>query len=674
MDLTIIQNSVILFQILCVIIVFATIFMRSRFFKEIFEHRPKLTTQILLMFFFGMLSIFGTLSGLIYGNVSGLAIFGAVVNVRDLGPMAAGLVCGPYIGIGSGIIGGLFRFAQGGPYMWTGLSAPILSGFIGGVMYLANKRQVVSTWVAVVLIGLSETLISCYTLVLVTKPSEFFTVVTMVAIPMIVFNIIGMFIFSAVIHHILREMQAQKEMQQLELEVESKRNLNTTINTIAYPVYVVDRDHHFIFVNDSMCRFFGRVREEILGKTARDFYNKADADLLWDRTETAFRTHTSQKEEVTITKPDGQMCTIISTSRMYTDAIGQEFMVGIIQDITDKKQAEELLRESEERYRTVFENTGTAMIIIEADTTISFANTQFERLVGYPKSRINGKKKWAEFIFHEDLERMEEQHRLRRERPENALTQYEFRLVSCSGEIHNIIVYVDIIPGTTRSVASLIDITDRKRMEDEIAQSLKEKEVLLKEIHHRVKNNLQIVASLINLQSRHIMDPKVRDAIADTQNRVRAMAIVHEKLYKSTSISNIDFGDYVQYLAKNLFSFYGISSQKITLKSDITDVRVDINTAIPLGLIFNELITNAIKYGFPDNRTGEVQISGRKTDKTILVWVKDNGVGIPQDFDWRNADSLGLRLVISLVEQLDGTIELDRSAGTAFTIVVKEKE
>ncbi|MFA4859277.1 LytS/YhcK type 5TM receptor domain-containing protein [Methanoregula sp.] len=132
MELTVIQSSVTLFEILCVIIVFASIFMRSRFFNEVFEKHPAWTTQILLMVFFGILSIFGTLSG--------LSIYGAVVNVRDLGPMAAGLVCGPYIGIGAGIIGGLFRFAQGGVYMWTGLSAPILSGILGGIIYCQQTK------------------------------------------------------------------------------------------------------------------------------------------------------------------------------------------------------------------------------------------------------------------------------------------------------------------------------------------------------------------------------------------------------------------------------------------------------------------------------------------------------------------------------------------------------
>ncbi len=385
MELTIIQSSVTLFEILCVIIVFASIFMRSRFFNEIYEDHPKWTTLILLMVFFGILSIFGT--------ISGLSVFGAVVNIRDLGPMAAGLVCGPYVGIGAGIIGGVFRFYQGGPYMWTGLSAPILSGILGGIMYLANKRQFVPTWVAVVLIGLSETLISCYTLILVTKPSEFFTVVTMVAIPMIVFNVIGMVIFASVVHLILQEQTDRKERQLLEMEVASKRNLFTIINTISYPVYVLDRDHRFTLVNDSMCLFIDRLRDEILGKTPRDFFSENDSAFHWEMTEDVFHNKATREDEVTITKPDGQKCTLISTSTLYTDGSGQMFMVGVIQDITERKKAEELVRV----LARMSDDAPASITVHDFEGNFIYANEETFRLHGYTREEYL-KKGSVEFL------------------------------------------------------------------------------------------------------------------------------------------------------------------------------------------------------------------------------------------------------------------------------------
>ena len=203
--------------------------------------------------------------------------------------------------------------------------------------------------------------------------------------------------------------------------------------------------------------------------------------------------------------------------------------------------------------------------------------------------------------------------------------------------------------------------------------SLHEKEVLLREIHHRVKNNLQIVSSLLNLQSKFIRDETTLNAIKDSQNRIKAMALVHEKLYRSGDISHIDLAEYSRFLTDSLFRFYGISHQIIRPVYLIDDVKVTIHDAIPLGLIINELVSNVFKHGFPDGRKGEISIIITQDDSHITMIIKDTGIGIPQDFDWRNAESLGLRLVIDLTDQLDGTIELDRTNGTSFTIIIPKK-
>jgi len=226
----------------------------------------------------------------------------------------------------------------------------------------------------------------------------------------------------------------------------------------------------------------------------------------------------------------------------------------------------------------------------------------------------------------------------------------------------------------TGAIESIRDITGQKHAEDKIKASLDEKVLLLREIHHRVNNNLQIIISLVNLQMRHIDDERLKQVMAETQNRVRAMAFVHEKLYQSEDISHIDLASYTRFLVTQLFSFYGVDSRQVTLNIDIGKLMLNINTAIPLGLIINELASNALKHAFPNGRTGTLSITIREEDKTLSITVKDDGAGLPADFDWRNAESLGLLLVISLVEQLDGTIELDRRAGTRFTIIVQEKE
>jgi two-component sensor histidine kinase len=188
-----------------------------------------------------------------------------------------------------------------------------------------------------------------------------------------------------------------------------------------------------------------------------------------------------------------------------------------------------------------------------------------------------------------------------------------------------------------------------------------------------VKNNLQIIISLLNLQSRYITDETTLSAFRESQNRVRAMALVHEKLYRSTDLATIDLDNYLRFLGNNLFQFSGMKGKGITLTMDIHDIFLAIDTAIPFGLIINELISNSLKYAFPDGRKGEISIAIHRQEHTLTILYKDNGVGIDKDFDWRNARSMGLQLVLALVDQLDGTIELDRTGGTLFTMVVQEK-
>jgi two-component sensor histidine kinase len=214
----------------------------------------------------------------------------------------------------------------------------------------------------------------------------------------------------------------------------------------------------------------------------------------------------------------------------------------------------------------------------------------------------------------------------------------------------------------------------RIEAETKLQASYNEKVTLLKEIHHRVKNNLQIIASLLNLQSRYIHDDATLAAIRESQNRVRAMALVHEKLYKAEDISHTNLGDYVSFLGAGLFQFYDAKRRGIRFQLDIEEVKVDINTAIPLGLIINELISNSLKYAFPEGRNGVIAISVKKTDHMLAVTYSDDGIGIPAGLDWKNTQSLGLRLVNTLVYQLDGTIGLDRSSGTRFTMEVHDKE
>ena len=217
------------------------------------------------------------------------------------------------------------------------------------------------------------------------------------------------------------------------------------------------------------------------------------------------------------------------------------------------------------------------------------------------------------------------------------------------------------------------DITESKELEEQLKKSLDEKDLLIKEIHHRVKNNLMVISSLLSLQSRYIKDKEARGLFRESQNRARSMALIHELLYRSEDLKSIEFGDYILSLSKELFHLYSVDGL-IELKIDVDDIYLDINTSIPLGLIVNEVVTNSLKHAFPDGRAGVINVDFHKTDDQYEFKVKDNGIGFPEDLDFEETDSLGLQMVTSLTRQIEGDIELDRNNGTEFKITFKESE
>jgi two-component sensor histidine kinase len=213
----------------------------------------------------------------------------------------------------------------------------------------------------------------------------------------------------------------------------------------------------------------------------------------------------------------------------------------------------------------------------------------------------------------------------------------------------------------------------RKKVEAQIKAQLQEKDVLLKEVHHRVKNNMQVISSLLNLQSRRVKDPAVSEMFKESQGRIRSMALVHERLYQSNDLSRIEFSEYLRNLATHLFHSYQADSSRLRLKIDAEEVFLNINTAIPCGLIVNELVSNALKHAFPDGRRGQLEIDlHRVAGDGYLLRVRDDGVGFPEKLDFRKTESLGMQIVNTLVDQVDGRMELYREKGTAFRLEFSE--
>jgi len=207
------------------------------------------------------------------------------------------------------------------------------------------------------------------------------------------------------------------------------------------------------------------------------------------------------------------------------------------------------------------------------------------------------------------------------------------------------------------------DITDRKQAEDKILVSLKEKEVLLKEVHHRVKNNLQIISALLYLQSSYITDEGILEIFRDSENRIKSMALVHENLYRSKDLDRVDFNEYINQLVIYLSQSYGGLASKINFKVNSENVYLNINTAIPCGMIVNELVSNSFKHAFPDGRSGEVYIELSSNDEGYRLVVSDNGIGFNGDLNIKDSKSLGFRLIDTLVKQIDGKLSFETNEG-----------
>jgi two-component sensor histidine kinase len=218
-------------------------------------------------------------------------------------------------------------------------------------------------------------------------------------------------------------------------------------------------------------------------------------------------------------------------------------------------------------------------------------------------------------------------------------------------------------------IGTCLDITEQITAEDRIRASLEEKEVLLKEIHHRVKNNLQVISSLLSLQAGSSQDPETLRLLRESHTRVKSIALIHEKLYQSPNLTQVDIQHYIRSLTEYLCTSYGLDPEKIRLRLDLEQAYLGIGTAIPCGLIINELVSNALKHAFPGDREGEIYVGlHRKGDGEYALVVKDNGIGLPEDLDFPHANTLGMELVGSLVEQLDGRACWSTCSGTNVCI------
>jgi PAS domain S-box-containing protein len=341
---------------------------------------------------------------------------------------------------------------------------------------------------------------------------------------------------------------------------------------------------------------------------------------------------------------------------------GKEYSCSFVTDISERKRTEEALLLTQH----CVDNSFIGICILERDRIIK-VNQQICRSLGYTPEEL-----MSMSVFDIDPFITEEEFaRLLKEFHEKGYNSFESRHRRKDGTTFPVEITTTRVRfgGRELGISFTQDTTSRKKAEERLCASLAEKTVLLKEIHHRVKNNLQIICFLLELQSDSIPDAQSRSCFQKSQDRIRSMALVHEQLYRSRDFASIDFTDYVENLATYLFNSYVREPGRISLRVEADSVLLDIDMSIPCGLIINELVSNSLKHAFADGREGEIAIGLSTDDKgAITLTVTDDGVGFPTDFDFMNTQSLGLQLVCMLVKQLQGEIELRNDNGSSVVV------
>jgi PAS domain S-box-containing protein len=587
--------------------------------------------------------------------------------------------------------------------------------------------------------------------------------------------------------------------------IENKRTLETLISNLPGVAYKCRNDPQWTmeFVSEGCFQLTGYQSEDLINNkkiSYNDLIHPDDRQMVWDTIQTSLKDNKPFKIIYRITTSEFENKYVWEQGRGIFSSEGNFIALeGFITDITRRIKSDEEIKKSEAYYRTIFENTGTATIIIEENTIISLANSEFEKLSGYLKEELEDKKSWLDLIDKNEIEKVMNYHnsrRLKKSTPKN----YEIRFVNKNNEILNVYVTVALLPYTQKRLISFLDITDKKvsrkalmesqkkykdlaellpqpifesnlkkevtftnqigfkmfgyaqedldmglsmlqlldpkdhdkarenvrrsiimeelfveeytglkkdgtpfpilvysnalkqndkvvgsrgvivdltdikNVENHLKASIREKEILLREIHHRVKNNMQIISSLLNLQKEYVDDEEAVNVLKESQNRVKSMAIIHENLYQSKDLTNINFVNYIQSLVSNLFYSYNIDQSQIRSVLKIEDISLNIETAVPCGLILSELISNSLKYAFPNKMNGEIVISLKSEKNNYHLCICDNGIGLPEDINFSNIKTLGLLLVNSLTQQIDGEITIKRSHGTKFIVIFKEQE
>jgi PAS domain S-box-containing protein len=433
-------------------------------------------------------------------------------------------------------------------------------------------------------------------------------------------------------------------------------------------------DSCFVDVNEHFLSLFEYSREEVIGRASTELYINTNPD---ERAEIArqFREQGSlHNYEIVLRTKSGELRNVLlSADTLELD--GEIHILTTMLDITIRKRAEAARRYSEEKLRTLFNVLPVGVSILDERHTVSEMNAALMEIIDISQDDLLQGNYTARKYIHPDGSLVPPaEFPSVRAMHEGSIRDVELGIVKEDGTTIWTSVSAVRLPAPQQGVVVVtVDITKIKQANQQLRASIREKEALLKEIHHRVKNNLQIISSLLKLQAGTISDPQTLEIFQESRHRVTSMALVHETLYQSGDLARIDFGAYVRQLTRYLGQAYGVQASAVAIKLNIEEVLLDLDTAIACGLIINELVSNALKYAFPPGmeigRSDEIRVGLSEMEGRIALTVSDNGVGLPAEVNFQRTESLGLPLVYSLMnDELDGTIEVECHNGTCFKL------
>ena len=463
----------------------------------------------------------------------------------------------------------------------------------------------------------------------------------------------------------------EKEKKLKEIEKNYRKIFDNEFDMIHINILKNSIPQRFIDVNNVGIERLGYTYDEFLNMTLKDIIAYEKRSEIKKNAFNIYEKGYHEFDSIQQAK-DGKKIPVEVKSTLI-ELNGEKVVLSITRNITERKKAEKALQESERKYRDLTELLPQTVFETDLNGNITFVNRIGYQIFGFTPEELGNGINMIQILVSEDRDRARENNRriLNGER----LPFGEFTALKKDGTTFPIIVNTNPIIRGNKIIGLrgiLVDITELKDAENKIKASLKDKEVLIKEVHHRVKNNMQIISSLLNLQIDYSNDEDAVNILKESQNRVKSMAMIHEKLYLSKNLTKINFVDYIQSLVSNLFYSYNIKEDHIKPILKIENVNLNIDTAIPCGLIITELISNCLKYAFPNQMKGEIIIILKSVEDKFELVISDNGIGLPVNVNLNNIKTLGILLVKSLTEQIDGKISIKKNCGTQFKIIFKE--